>query len=107
MAANVIKVSTEAMNGCIARYTAQKAKLLDALQICIRASQLLAQSWAGPSFVACTIKLANTYKNLFQSEQKINDAISELRATINNMEGAENKVKGAVTALDTGTSPFS
>ena len=104
--ANEIKVSTEEMRACIARYTAQKAKLMNAIQICVKASQLLMRSWAGPSFSICCVKMADTYKNLFQTEQKIDDAISELNKTITLMEQAEGKIKSNVASLDTGSSPF-
>ena len=104
--ADVIKVSTEEMSACIARYTAEKAKLMNALSICLKASQLLMRSWAGPSFAVCCAKMADTYKNLFQSEQKIDDAINELKKTISIMEQAEGKVKSNVASLDVGTSPF-
>ena len=101
-----IKVSTEDMNACIATYTTQKAQLLEALQICVNASNLLYQSWAGPSFAACCVKMANTWKNLNQTEQKIDDAITELRNTISTMEAAEGKIQSNIGSLDTGTSPF-
>lgn len=104
--ADRIKVSTEEMATCIAQYTAQKARLMEALQVCNQASQLLAQSWAGPSFVACAAKMAATYHNLFQSEQKISDAIAELQATVGIMENAESSVNSSVSALDVGSSPF-
>ena len=104
--ADVIKVSTEEMNVCITRYVAEKAKLMNALQICVKASQLLARSWAGPSFAVCCAKMANTYKNLSQTEQKIDDAITELRNTISNMEAAEGKISSNIGSLDTGSSPF-
>ena len=104
--ADVIKVSTEEMNACIARYTAEKAKLMNALSICVKASNLLMQSWAGPSFAVCCTKMANTYKNLFQAEQKIDDAISELRKTVSLMEQAEGKISSNVGSLDVGSSPF-
>ncbi len=104
--ADTIKVSTEAMEACISRYTAEKAKLMSALQICNSASQLLMQSWAGPSFVVTCAKMADTYKNLFQSEQKMDDAISELQRTIQTMTDAESSVQKEAAALDVGSSPF-
>ena len=104
--ADVIKVDPAAMTACIGRYTAEKAKLMNALQICVKASQLLAQSWAGPSFAICCAKMADTYKNLFQSEQKIDDAIKELQKTISIMEQAEGKISSSAASLDVGTSPF-
>lgn len=104
--ADKILVSTEEMTACIGRYTAEKAKLMEALGICLKASNLLARSWAGPSFAVCCAKMANTYKNLAQSEQKMNDAIQELSKTISIMEKAEGNVKTIASSLDTGTSPF-
>lgn len=104
--ADKIKVSTEEMSACVAKYTAQRAKLSEAFSICNNASQLLARSWAGPSFTVCCAKMAATYKNLFQSEQKMDDAIKELNEIINLMESAESNISSSASALDTGTSPF-
>lgn len=107
MANDIIKVSTEEMSACIARYTTEKNRLMEAFQICISASTLLAQSWAGPSFAVCCAKMAATYANLFQSEQKMDDAIDELNSVINLMDTAENKIQGDASGLDVGSSPFS
>ena len=104
--ADRILVSTEDMRTTISEYTSQKAKLMEAIGICNKASTLLAQSWAGPSFAACCAKMANTYKNLFQCEQKIDDAISELNKVCTIMEQAEGKVSQSAAALDVGSSPF-
>ena len=104
--ANVIKVSTEDMAKTVSRYMAEKQKLMDAVQICNNAAKTLAQSWAGPSFLAMSIKLADTYKNLVQSMTVIDDAISELRKTIEIMDRTEKKIKASAAALDIGTSPF-
>lgn len=104
--ANVIKVSTEDMRACIQKYQTEKQRLMDALQVCNKASQTLARSWAGPSFLTMSIKLANTYKNLLQSMNKMDDAISELNKTIEIMERAENTVKSNAASLDLGDSPF-
>ena len=51
--------------------------------------------------------MANTYKNLFESEQKMDDAINELSETIGIMEQAESNVSSSVSSLDVGDSPFS
>ena len=104
--AEVIKVSTEEMRVCIAKYMTEKGKLLNALQICMKASNLLMRSWAGPSFTICCAKMAKTFKNLSEVDAKINDAISELNKTIANMEQAEGKIKSDIGSLDQGTSPF-
>ena len=102
----VIKVDTAAMRTCISNYKAQKAQLIGALQICASASTLLAQSWAGPSFQITCAKMEKTFKNLKETDEKIDDAIKELEKTIATMETAEGEVKAKVAALDTGTSPF-
>ncbi len=107
MANDIIKVSTEEMSATISKYQAEKSKLMGALAICVKASALLAQSWAGPSFAVCCGKMAATYKNLFQSEQKIDDAISELTNVIAIMDGTESSVKSDAAALEVGESPFS
>ena len=106
MANDVIKVSTEEMEATIARYTSEKAKLMEALAICVKASSLLARSWAGPSFLICCEKMNKTFKNLHQSEKKADDAINELREVISIMEGAEKGNISSFSALDVGTSPF-
>lgn len=104
--ADVIKVSTEEMRTCISAYTTQKAKLLGAVAVCMKASALLDQSWAGPSFVICKAKMQKTWSNLSETEKKIDDAIAELNNTITAMEEAEGKIKSSAGSLDAGTSPF-
>ena len=84
----------------------EKSRLMEALNVCNNAAQMLARSWAGPSFAEMSIRLANTYKNLFQSTARIDDAIDELRKTLSIMENAEKKVASTAAALDTGVSPF-
>ena len=104
--ANVIKVSTEEMAATIAKYQSERGRLMEAVSVCNNAAQMLARSWAGPSFMAMSVQMANTYKNLFQSIKRVDDAIAELKATIDIMEKTENKVKSSVASLDIGTSPF-
>ena len=104
--ANVIKVSTEEMAATVAEYQNQKNQLMEALNTCSSAAQTLAQSWAGPSFLQMSIKLAATYKNLRESITKMDDAIDELNKTIGNMEQAEKNVQSAMASLEIGTSPF-
>ena len=94
------------MAAAIRRYQAEKNRLMDAVKICNNASRMLAQSWAGPSFAALSVKMASTYKNLSQSITKMDDAIEELNQTIRIMEGAERKVASSAAALDLGVSPF-
>ena len=104
--ANVIKVSTEDMAACVSSYMSQKARLMDALSICNNAAQTLAQSWAGPSFLQMSLKLADTWKNLSQSMAKIDDAVDELKKVISIMDSTEKKIVSTVASLDTGSSPF-
>ncbi len=104
--ANVIKVSTEEMAAAVAEYQNQKSRLMEALASCENAAQTLARSWAGPSFLQMSLKMASTYRNLRESVTKIDDAIDELKKTINTMERTEKSVQSAMASLDTGTSPF-
>lgn len=104
--ANVIRVSTEDMARTISKYQEERGRLMDALGICNNAAQELARSWAGPSFLAMSVRLSGTYKNLSQSLEKIDDAIDELKSTINIMDSAESSVASAAAALDIGSSPF-
>ena len=104
--ADRISVSPEEMSACINRYMSEKSRLTEALNVCNNAAQMLARSWAGPSFAEMSVRLASTYKNLFQSLNRIDDAIGELRKTISIMENAEKKTSSAAAALDIGVSPF-
>ena len=105
--ADVIKVSTSQMAAAVRRYQAEKARLMDAVSICNHAAQTLAQSWAGPSFLEMSLKLAETYKNLFQSVEKIDDAISELNQVIQIYDRTETANTAVAAGLDAGESPFS
>lgn len=104
--ADLIRVSTEEMRGTIAQYTAEKARLMEAFAICTKATATIARSWAGPSFLVVSAKMASTWKNLFEAEQKMDDAIDELNKTIDIMDGVENTNKSKIGGLDTGSSPF-
>ena len=104
--ANTIKVSTEEMAATIAKYQSEKGRLMEAVSVCNNAAQLLARSWAGPSFLAMSVQMANTYKNLYQSINRVDDAIDELKKTIGIMENTEKNVKASAVSLDIGTSPF-
>ena len=104
--ADKIKVSTQEMQGTIAQYSAQKAKLMEAFGICTKATQLIARSWAGPSFLITSAKMADTWKNLMEAEHKMNDAIDELNKVIDIMDSTEDSNKSLFAGLDTGSSPF-
>jgi uncharacterized protein YukE len=106
MAKDLIKVSTAEMEAAIAKYNAEKAKLMGAFSICTKATSLIARSWAGPSFAVTSAKMAATWKNLFDTERKINDAIDELKKTIGIFDEAENSNKSNFAGLEVGTSPF-
>lgn len=104
--ADRIKVSTDEMQGTIAQYTAQKAKLMEAFSICKDATALIARSWAGPSFGIVSAKMVATWNNLFEAEHKANDAIDELKKIIDIMDSTESGNKSTFAGLDTGSSPF-
>lgn len=106
MAKDVIKVSTEEMQATIAKYTTEKGKLMEAFSICTKATELIARSWAGPSFAVTAAKMAATWKNLFEAEHKMSDAIEELNKTIEIMQSAEDSNKSIAGGLETGSSPF-
>ena len=104
--ANIIKVSPEEIRAAITRYQAEKDRLMEAVAVCNSAAQMLARSWAGPSFIQMTAKLASAYKNLQESIQRTEDAIDELKKTVGIMTDAENKIKSMASSLDVGDSPF-
>ena len=104
--ADVIKVSTEQMADTVRRYEREKERLMEALEICNQAAQTLARSWAGPSFLEMSVRMANTYKNLRQSLDQVEDAISELKQVIQIMERAESTATATASALQAGDSPF-
>ncbi len=104
--ANVIRVSTEDMARTVLKYQEERGRLMDALGICSNAARELARSWAGPSFLAMSVRLDGAYKNLSKSLEKIDDAIDELKSTINIMDSAESSAASSAAALDIGSSPF-
>lgn len=106
MAKDVIKVSTEAMRDTISQYTAQKTRLMEAFSICVKATNLIDNAWAGTSYRSTRAKMDATWKNLGQAEERMDDAIDELNKVIDIMDNAENTNKTKFSGLDTGTSPF-
>lgn len=104
--ADTIKVSTDQMAEAVSHYRVQKARLTDALSKCNAAAQIITRCWAGPSALALSMRLRETYSNLSKASDRIDDAIEELSKTIEIMEQTESSAASAAASLAVGSSPF-
>ena len=104
--ADRIMVSTDEMEDCIQKYQAERQKLVEALETVNEAAKELEEIWVGPACLAYMARLAEARKNITQAEQKIDDAVEELRFTIKRMKEAESNNIRAASSLSVGSSPF-
>ena len=105
--AETIKVSTEQMESTISSYNTQKGAQSTAYAAIKSAVSGLQGTWMGEAAQAFQDRFAQYYQNVEQSEAKMQDAVDELRKTIDLMTEAE-KDKNQTTAqsLEIGTNPF-
>ena len=63
-------------------------------------------SYDGEASEALKAQFDAMYKNIEQTEQKVQDAIDEVSKAAEIYEETENTISQAYNSLDTGTSPF-
>ena len=105
--AEKITVSTEEMQQTLSVYSAQKGMQSAAFNNMKSAVTTLSSTWEGEAYNAFRQQFEMFYKNIQQSEEKMQDAVDELRKTSDLFLETENKAKTDAGGLDVGTSPFS
>lgn len=104
--AEIIKVSTEAMQQTLNVYSAQKNAQATAYQAMKNAVSSLDGIWTGAAASSYQGQFQAFYNNISQAEQKMEDAVTELRQSADLYTETEGTISGVVGGLDIGSSPF-
>ena len=101
-----ITVTTEEMQATLNTYTTQKGAQSTAFNNMQSTVNSLAGIWDGEASNTFKQQFQKFYNNIRQSEEKMQDAVDELRKSAELFDSAENANKTDFSGLDTGTSPF-
>ena len=104
--ADIIHVSTEELRDAVTKYNTQKTQLQMAYLQMSNAVRTVDSTWNGDASEAFKAQFDQMYKNIEQTEQKVQDAIDEVTKAAEIYEEAENSISQSFSSLDTGTSPF-
>lgn len=104
--ADIIRVSTEEIREAVSRYETCKAQLQTAYLQMSNAVRVVDGSWNGDASEAFKARFNEMYKNLEQTEAKVQDAVDELKSAADIYNEVETSIKSQVDSLDVGTSPF-
>lgn len=97
-----ILVSTEEMEAAIQKYEGAHTTLQEAYGKMDAAREHLDRCYKGPGYVALSLKLADIYANVRTADRAIDETISGLRTTINEMNQGEQTVQSNTNALEVG-----
>ncbi len=106
MAADVLKVTPEELRNTATQFKSNLQKMQTAYLQMSDAVRSLDTSWNGDASEQFKTQFDNMYKNLSQTEDKMNDAVDELTKAAGIYEQVENSNKSQMASLDVGTSPF-
>lgn len=104
--AEIIKVSVEEMRSAVSTFNSCKTELQNAYLTMSNAVRTVDSSWNGDASEAFKAQFDAMYKNIEQTELKVQDAVDEITKAADIYEEAETSLEGAIGQLDTGTSPF-
>ena len=105
--ADIIKVSTQELNNAVSKYANQKMQLQNAYLRMYRELHGLDGKYVGDASEALKQQFEQMYKNIEQTEAKVQDAIDEMTKTAEIVDEVEAGLQSAFNSLDTGTDPFS
>lgn len=105
--ADIIKVSTDELISAVNKYSTQKTQLQNAYLLMYRNIHGLDGVYIGDASEALKQQFEQMYKNIEQTETKVQDAIEELTKTADIINEVESGLQSAFGGLDTGTDPFS
>ena len=104
--ADIIHVSTEELRSAVQSYTNCKQQLQTAYLQMSNAVRTVDASWNGDASETFKNQFDAMYKNMEQTEAKVQDAIDELTKTAEIFDDKELTTQNAFSSLDVGTSPF-
>ncbi len=104
--ADILKVTPEELQATANQFKSYQSNLQTAYLTMSDAVRSLDTTWNGEASEQFKAQFDAMYKNLSQTEEKMNDAIEELLQAHDIYQEAEDAIKGQVDALEEGTSPF-
>lgn len=104
--ADIIKVSVEEMRAAVGSFKSCQAELENAYLTMSNAVRTVDTSWNGEASEAFKSQFDALYKNIEQTEAKVQDAIDEVSQAAEIYESAESSLESAFGGLDVGSSPF-
>lgn len=105
--ADVIKVSTQELINAVSNFKTQQMQLQNAYLLMYRNIHGLDGKYVGDASEALKDQFEQMYKNIEQTEAKVQDAVDELQKTADIVDEVEANLQSAFRGLDTGTDPFS
>ncbi|MCD7844856.1 MAG: WXG100 family type VII secretion target [Oscillospiraceae bacterium] len=104
--ADIIHVSTEELRNAVSKYNTCKSQLQIAYLTMSNAVRTVDTTWNGDASEAFKAQFDLTYKNLEQTEEKVQDAVDELTQAADIYDEIEQTNTSTFQGLDQGTSPF-
>lgn len=105
--ADDIRVVDSELHACAGEYMQSLSTLNEAVHEYREALEALKSDWTGRAFAIMSAHVANLTMKIFESFERVTDAIKELGDVGNLFEENENKIKTRFANQDVGTkSPF-
>ena len=104
--ADIIRVDTAAMRSAATKFKSCQQELENAYLTMSNAVRAVDSTWNGDASEAFKSQFDALYKNLEQTEAKVQDAIDETLKSAGIYDDVEKNLQGVFNALDVGTSPF-
>lgn len=104
--ADIIKVSSEAMRAAVSKFKSCQQELENAYLTMSNAVRTVDTTWNGDASEAFKSQFDALYKNIEQTEAKVQDAVDEVSKAAEIYDEAETSLENLFGGLDVGTSPF-
>lgn len=104
--ADIIKVSSDAMRAAVSKFKSCQQELENAYLTMSNAVREVDASWNGDASEAFKNQFNDLYKNIEQTEAKVQDAVDEVSKAAEIYDEAEASLESTFGGLDVGTSPF-
>ena len=105
--ADIIRVSTEELRDAVGKFNTNKQQLQMAYLQMSNAVRTVDTTWNGDASEAFKAQFDQMYKNIQETEAKVQDAIDELTRAAEIYDEIEQANSQAFANLDVGTSAFS
>ena len=104
--ADIIHVDTGAMRSAAVKFKSCQQEMENAYLTMSNAVRELDSTWNGEASEAFKNQFNDLYKNIEQTEAKVEDAATEITQAAELYDVQEDELTGTFSGLDVGTSPF-